>query len=65
MNITFIVDWRRMTYEYYLSLPKPMIGGNLNAMLYKNLRLVTLFDDSIHPLIRKYECVYYGVDGEN
>ena len=43
-----------MTYEYYLSLPKSMLEWNLNAILHKNLRLVTLFDDSIHPLITKY-----------
>ena len=43
-----------MTYEYYLSLPKPKIEWKLNAILNKNPRFATLFDDSIHPLITKY-----------
>ena len=65
MNITFIADWRKMTYEYYLSLPKPMIEWNLNANLHKNPQLVTLLDDSIQPLLTKYDRIYYNVDGEN
>ena len=43
-----------MTYEYYLSLPKSMIEWELNAILHKNHRLVTLIDHSVHPLITKY-----------
>ena len=62
MHITFVADWERMTYEYYLSLPKSMIEWKMNAILHKNL--VTLFDDSLHPLITKYDCIYYGVDGK-
>ena len=65
MNITSMADWKRMTYEYYLSLPKSMLECKLNAIFYKNPRLVTLFDDSIHPLITKYVRIYYDVDGEN
>ena len=47
-----------MTFEYYLTQPKPMLEWKLNAILYKNPRLVTLFDDSFHPLIRKYVRIY-------
>ena len=54
-----------MTYEYYLSLPKSMLEWKLNAIIHKNPRLATLFDDSIHPLITKYARIYYDVDGEN
>ena len=28
MSITFMADWKRMTYEYYLSLPKSMLEWN-------------------------------------
>ena len=65
MNITFMADWKRMTYEYYLSLPKSIIEWKLNAILHKNPRLATLFDDSIHPLITKDARICYDVDGEN
>ena len=65
MNITFIANWRKMTCEYYLSPPKPMIEWKLNAILHKNPQLVTLLDDSIHPLITKYARIYHDVDGEN
>ena len=54
-----------MTYEYYLTQPKSMLEWKLNAILAKNPKLVTIFDDSIHPLIRKYTRIYYDVDGEN
>ena len=53
MNITFITDLRNMTYEYYLTQPKLMLEWKLNAFLYKNPRLVTLFHDGLHPLIKK------------
>ena len=65
MNITFMADWKRMTYEYYLSLPKIMLEWKLNASLHKNHRLVTLFDDSIRLLITKYAHIYYDVYGKN
>ena len=63
MNITFIADWKRMTYEYYLSLPKSMLEWKLNTILHKNPQLVTLFDESTHPLITKYARIYYDFDG--
>ena len=54
-----------MTYEYYLAHQKPMLEWKLNAILLKNPRLVTLLDDSLHPLINKYARIYYDVDGDN
>ena len=42
-----------------------MLEWKLNAILHKNPRLVTLFDDRIHPLITKSGRIYYDVDGEN
>ena len=58
MNITFMADLKRMTYEFYLSLPKSMIEWKFNSILHKNLRLVTLLDGSIHPLITKYARIF-------
>ena len=52
MNITFLSDIGNMTIEYYLTHPKPRL--EFNAILLKNPRLVTLLDDSIHPLLNKY-----------
>ena len=65
MNITFMADWKRMTYEYYLPLPRSMLELKLNAILHKNPPLVTLIGDSVHPLITKYARIYYNVDGGN
>ena len=45
MDIFFTADWNRMTYKYYLSLPKSMLEWEFNAILYKNPRLATLFDE--------------------
>ena len=36
MNIVFITDLRKMTYEHYLKKPNPMIEWRLNAILAKN-----------------------------
>ena len=64
MNITFIADFKHMVYKHYLKNPKPMLDWKFNLLLYKNPNLVTLFDDSIHPMIRKYDPIYYNIDGE-
>ena len=54
MNITFITDLRNMTYEHYLNQPKCLFEGKLNAILAKNPELIKIFENTSHPLIRKY-----------
>ena len=36
MNIVFITDWRNMTYEHYLKIPKPMIEWTMIRKLATN-----------------------------
>ena len=55
MNITFISDLRKMTYEHYLIQPKSMLESKLNAILAKNPELIKILGNSSHPIIRKYQ----------
>ena len=63
MNITFITDLRKMTYENYLNQPKCMFEWILNAILAKNPELIKILGNSSHPLIRKYQQINED-DGE-
>ena len=62
MKITFISDLRNMTYEHYINQPKPMVEWMLNKKLSQNPELIKIFENSSHPIIRKYQ---YIIDGEN
>ena len=57
MNITFITDIRNMTYKHCLQQPKSMLKWKLNALLAKNPKLIKIFGNSSHPLIRKYQYI--------
>ena len=54
MNFTFLADLKNMTYEHYLNQPKPMVEWKPNLLLAENPELVRMFENSNHPLIRKY-----------
>ena len=53
-----------MTYEHYLNQPKCMFEWKLNAILAKNPKLIRVFQNTSHPLIRKYQHINEH-DGEN
>ena len=53
MNIIFISDFKNMTYEHYLTIPKPRIEWSFNILLSRNPELTKMFDITSHPLIRK------------
>ena len=61
MNITFIADFTKMTYEHYLLQPKPMIEWKFNLLFAKNPNLAKLFDNSTYPLIRKMIVIFTRV----
>ena len=54
-----------MTYEHYIKNAKPMIEWKFNLLLAKNPNLARIFENSTHPLIRKYDRNIYNDDGEN
>ena len=56
-TFTFISTLDRILYEYYLTIPKPMIEWRFNLLLYRNPELVQIFENSTHPLIRKYNYI--------
>ena len=63
MNIIFITDFRNMTYEYYLTIPKSMLEWTLIKKLATNPKLIKAFNiNTYHPLIRKYSHIIR--DGE-
>ena len=64
MNITFISDLKNITYEHYLSIPKSMMEWKFNILLAKNPKLLRIFENSTHPLKRKYNRTNED-DGEN
>ena len=55
MNLTFMAPPRKITYEYYLTQPKSMLEWKLNALLAENPKLIELFGNSSHALIRKHQ----------
>ena len=66
MNIVFITELRNITYEHYLTLPKPMIEWTVIKKLTINPNLIEAFNINIntkHPLIRKY--IHIIVNREN
>ena len=56
-TFTFISTPDKITYEHYLTIPKPMIEWIFNIVLSRNPDLVQIFENSTHPLIRKYNCI--------
>ena len=54
MNISFITNFRNMTYEHYINEPKPMVEWNLIKKLAKDSSLLKNITKTSHPLIRKY-----------
>ena len=61
MNIVFITDLRKMTYEHYLMLPKPMIEWTIIKKLAINPKLIKAFNiNTYHPLIRKIRHIIHG-----
>ena len=65
MIISFIADSRNMTYEHYIKKAKPMIEWKFNLLLAENPNLARIFENSTHPLIRKYGRINYNDDEEN
>ena len=64
MTITFISDFRKMTYEHYLNQPKSRLEWKLNAIVARNPELIKTLGNSSHPLNRKYQHNKED-DGEN
>ena len=64
MKIAFITDLSKMTYEHYLNQPKCMFEWKLNVILAKNPLLIKIFENTSHPLIRKYQYINED-DGKN
>ena len=56
-TFTFRSTPDKITYEHYLTIPKPMIEWRFNILLCRNPELVRIFKNSTHPLIRKYNCI--------
>ena len=56
-TFTFISTLDKITYEYYLTIPKPMIAWRFNLLLSRNPELGQIFQNGTHPLIRKYKCI--------
>ena len=54
MKITFISHPVKMTYEHYLNQRNCMFEWKLNAISAKNPELISIFENSFHPLTRKY-----------
>ena len=54
-----------MTYEHYLNQSKSMLEWKLTFLLAKNPELISIFENSFHPLIRKYRHINEDDDDEN
>ena len=56
-TITFISEPNNITYEYYLTIPKPMIDWKFITLLARNPKLVRIFESGTYPLIKKYNYI--------
>ena len=56
-TFTFISTPDKITYEHYLTIPKPMIERRFIILLSRNPELAQIFENSTHPLIRKYNYI--------
>ena len=65
MNIAFISDLRKMTYEHHHKQPKQMIEWVLIKKLHKNAELKDTFRNLSHPLIRKYKSMFPPEENED
>ena len=54
-----------MAYEHCLNQPKSMSEWKLNLILAKNPELLPMFENSFHPLIRKYRHINEDDDDKN
>ena len=61
---TFISTLDKITYEYYSTIPKPMIQWRFIIILSRNPKLVRIFKNSAHPLIRKYNHINNDEDDD-
>ena len=52
---TFISTPDKITYEHYLTIPKPKNEWRFIILLSRSPELVQLFENSTHPLIITYE----------
>ena len=64
MKITFITNRRYMTYELYLQQTKSMLEWTLIKKLTSNPNLITNFQITSHPLIRKYSNMYLNFNDD-
>ena len=56
-TFTFISTPDKITYEHYLTIPKPRIEWRFIILLSRNPEIAQIFENSTHPLIRKYNRV--------
>ena len=56
-TFTFISTRYKITYEHYLTVPKPMTDWRFNLLMSRNPELAQIFGNSTHPLIRKNKCI--------
>ena len=55
MNIVFVTDLRKITYEHYLRIPKSMLEWTLIRKMATNPKLIKAFNiNTHHPLIQKH-----------
>ena len=54
-TFSFVSSLDKITYEHYLTIPKPMIEWGFNILLSRKPELGRLFENSSHPLFIKYK----------
>ena len=58
MTLTFLTNFKNITYEYFLKQPKSMIEWRLIEKLGRNPKLIKAIDRTLsNPLIREYSNV--------
>ena len=60
-TFTFMSILDKITYGYFLTIPNPMIEWRFNILLSRNPKIVRIFKNSAHPLIRKYNHISIDV----
>ena len=60
MKITFITEFRFMTYNHYIDIPKQMVEWNLMRKIHENPKLIRSLQKMPEPVLNESDCYLYS-----
>ena len=62
MKISFIREFRFMTYDHYMDMPKHAVERNLIRKIYENPKPIRSLQKMPEPIMDKYDIYLYSED---